>query len=283
MRKHLGQIALDIDGTITDATHHAPEEVVHFLHSLEEKGWEITFITGRTFAFASRVVGKFDFPFYLAVQNGADILLMPEKKRVVRHYLDEKALAILQQAYEGEQEDFLIYAGYEQGDFCYFRPERFSVKMRAHLRKIMALSPEPWKEVESFDFKQGLAFPLAKCLGTKESMQRVCKRLQMHPELSATLIRDPLAADEDAVYLILVTGARATKGEALNSVKELTGGGGVTIAAGDDLNDVSMLEVADIKIVMASAPSEMLPMATLVAEHGQQHGIITALNKAILT
>lgn len=278
MRKHIGWIALDIDGSITDSTHRAPDDVVHFLHSLEAQGWEIVFITGRTFSFGYRVVKNFDFPFYLAIQNGADILLMPQKQRVARHYLDHTVLPALEEVYRGEKEDFLVYAGYERGDFCYYRPQRFSAAMSEHLKKIMALSPEPWQAVENFEFERGLTFPLAKCLGTKAAMQRVNAALQAFPDISATLIRDPLGED---VYLNLVTAKQATKGNALGIVQAVIGDGGPTIAAGDDLNDISMLQAADVKIVMDSAPQEMHELATIIAKHSDRHGIIEALSKAI--
>lgn len=279
MRKHAGWIALDIDGTITDESHHAPPQVVQFLHSLEKKGWELIFITGRTFSFGYRVVKEFDFPFYLAIQNGADILYMPHKELVSRHYLDNKVIPVLENAYRGEKEDFIVYAGYERGDFCYYRPERFSPAFVEHLHKIMTLSPEPWKSVQNFDFDQQMSFPLAKCLGTRESMQRISALLQTFPDISATMIRDPLGV---GIYLILVTAKEATKGHALNIVKQVIGDGGPVIAAGDDLNDISMLQNADVKIVMSSAPAEMHSMATILAEHNhEQHGIIDALTKAI--
>jgi Cof subfamily protein (haloacid dehalogenase superfamily) len=278
MRNHVGWIALDIDGTITDESHHAPPQVVHFLHSLEKKGWEFVFITGRTYSFGYRVVKEFDFPFYLAVQNGADILYMPQKELVARHYLSNTVIPVLENAYRGEKEDFIVYAGYEQGDFCYYRPDRFSPAFIEHLHKIMALSPEPWKSVQNFDFEKEISFPLLKCLGTKEAMQRINGLLQAFPEISATMIRDPLG---EGIYLILVTAKQATKGNALQIVKEVIGDGGPVIAAGDDLNDISMLMSADIKIVMSSAPPEMHSMATILAEHGKEHGIIEALTKAI--
>ncbi len=273
MHKHIGWIALDIDGTITDGSHRAPPEVVRYLHSLEEKGWELVFITGRTFSFGYRVVKEFDFPFYLAVQNGADILHMPYKKLIARHYLDAQVIPILERAYRGEKEDFLVYAGYERGDFCYYRPERFSSLLTEHLHKIMALSPEPWRPLKSFDFDEGISFPLAKCLGTKEAMQRMNASLQAAPQVAVTLIRDPLGAE---IYLNLVTAKLATKGNALQEIKQLLGKGGPVIAAGDDLNDISMLEAADIKIVMSSAPVTMHSMATILADHG----IIEALKIA---
>ena len=278
MRKHIGWIALDIDGTITDETHHAPPQVVQFLHSLEKMGWELVFITGRTYSFSYHVIKEFNFPFYLAVQNGADILYMPHKERIARHYLNHQVIPILDKAYRSEKEDFVVYAGYEVGDFCYYRPDRFSSSFIMHLQKIMALSPEPWKPMQSFDFEEKLSFPLAKCLGTKESMQRINALLQTLPNLSATMIRDPLNV---GVYLNLVTAKAATKGNALHIIKEVIGEGGPVIAAGDDLNDISMLQNADVKIVMASAPLEMHPLATIVAKHSaNQHGIIEALTKA---
>ncbi len=277
MRKHIGWIALDIDGTITDHTHRAPEQVVEFLHSLEKKGWELVFITGRTFSFGYNVVKSFNFHYYLAVQNGADILYMPCKDLVARHYLDHTVIPALEHAYQGEKEDFIIYSGYEQGDFCYYRPERFSAKLTEHLHRIMALSPEPWKAVPDFDFKTTMSFPLIKCLGSKAAMMRINRLLQTFPQLSATMIKDPLGED---IYLNLVTAKQATKGNALRIIQNVLNEGGPVIAAGDDLNDISMLEAADVKIIMASAPSEMHPLATIVAQHGAQHGIIEALRKA---
>lgn len=277
MRKHKGWIALDIDGTITDESHHAPKEVIAYLHDVQEEGWELVFITGRTFSFGYRVVQAFNFPFYLAVQNGADILHMPGKKQIARHYLDESVIPLLEKAYKKEEEDFLIYAGYEQGDFCYYRPHRFSSQLLAHVDKIMALSPERWKAVESFTFEKEFIFPLAKCLGKKAAMERIDAILQKVPQVAATLIKDPLGVD---IYLILVTAKEATKGNALQAIQKIYGAAGPVIAAGDDLNDISMLQLADVKIVMSSAPSQMHQMADILAAHGKEKGIIDALNRA---
>lgn len=279
MRKHVGWIALDIDGTITDKTHHAPREVIDYLHTLEKRGWDIVFITGRTFSYAWRVVKEFNFPYYLAIQNGADILCMPQKQLVARRYLDHQALPFLESVYKNEKEDFILYSGFEKGDFCYYRPHKFSPALKEHLQKLMSLSPEPWQRRENFQFEQETSFPLAYCLGNREGMERINALVQTFPNFSSTMIRDPLS---DGIYLILVTSKDATKGSALSVIKETMGDGGPVIAAGDDLNDVSMLERADVKIVMASAPKQMHGMATILADHGpDRHGIIDALERAV--
>jgi HAD superfamily hydrolase (TIGR01484 family) len=279
MRQHRGWIALDIDGTITDASHRVPAEVVHFLQSLYEVGWELIFITGRSYSFAEMALHVFMFPYYLALQNGADILHMPTKRLVARNYLNSSSIQQIESAHQGIPEDFIIYTGYEHGDFCYYRPKKFSHAMLQHLHKIMPLSTEPWKEVDHFQFEPSEHFPLIKCLGMHSEMERLNDRLKKHSSITATLIRDPL--DHDRIYLNLITSAEATKGEALKRAMKESGLSGYIIAAGDDLNDLSMLAVADCKIVMENAPLQMHKHADILAPAGHKKGIIPALQEAV--
>lgn len=279
MRKHRGWIALDIDGTITDATHRVPAEVVDFLQSLYEVGWELIFITGRSFSFAEMALHVFAFPYYLALQNGADILHMPTKRLVARNYLTLSSIEQIEKAHLGIPEDFIIYTGYEHGDFCYYRPKKFSHAMLQHLHKIMPLSLEPWQEVDHFQFEESEHFPLIKCLGVRTEMERLNERLNAYPSITTTLIRDPL--DNDRIYLNLVTSVEATKGKALERAMKESGLRGYIIAAGDDLNDLSMLAVADCKIVMENAPLQMHAHADILAPAGHKRGIIPALQEAV--
>lgn len=278
MGEHKGWIALDIDGTITDQLHHVPPEVCLYLKSLHKEGWQLIFITGRTFSFGFSVLQVLDFPFFLAVQNGADILLMPEQRLVSRSYLPGDMISSLEKIYTDQEEDFIIYAGYQHGDFCYYRPSRFSSELMVHLEKIKALSPEPWRAVDTFDFAQNEAFPLIKCLGTETLMRRVNASLKEIEGITASLIRDPLT---EGVFLNLVTDRQADKGKALERAIAQFGKRGKVIAAGDDRNDISMLEAADFSIVMQSAPAEMLEAADLIGKPATEMGIIGALKEAI--
>lgn len=278
MTEHRGWIALDIDGTITDQAHHVPRETIDYLTELQSQGWALMFITGRTYSFGTSALTTLSFPFYLGIQNGADILEMPVKKRISRAYLSSQLVSSLEQVYQGQNEDFIVYAGYERGDFCYYRPKKFSTQLLEHLVKIESLSPEPWKALETFEFASDEAFPLIKCLGFEQGMRSVYERLSSMKEIAVSLIRDPL---DEAVYLNLITHPLATKGQALQRMIAHTGKRGRVIAAGDDRNDVSMLACADVAIVMNGAPSEMLPLADILAPSAKEQGIITALKQAV--
>lgn len=271
-----GWIALDIDGTVTDARHTIPHAVRSYLKDLVAKKWNIVFLTGRTFSYSFSALKELDFPYFLAVQNGADILKMPEKKILFQNYLQESILRELEQIYKGRNEDYLIYAGVEKGDFCYYRPQRFSLELLTYLEEIKALSPEPWQALDSFTFSHEMRFPLIKCLGSEQEMCEVQEKLQKLKVVQVARIRDPMTQE---LFLNLITHQGVTKGKA---IQHLSKGDGPIIAAGDDRNDLSMFEVATVSIAMETAPQEVLDGADLIAKSASKMGIITALEQALL-
>lgn len=272
-----GCICLDIDGTLTADPMAISEETVNVLKELHKRGWEFLFITGRAYSFACRVLNVMDFPYYFSVQNGADLLLMPEKRLLAREYLSSSLIPKLELIAKNVSEGFLIYSGYEKGDFCYYNPAEFTQTMIKHLEVVRTMSNEPWVERESFIFKEEESFPLVKCLGTQEEMTELYKLLKHVPEVKSTCVKDPLA---DFIHLNLITSPSATKGTALEKVRSYMPEGTLFIAAGDDYNDISMLEKADIAIVMNTAPKIMIEMADIVAKSAKEQGLIKALLQA---
>lgn len=272
-----GTIALDIDGTITDRSHLIPGEVAHFFEKLNKEGWEFIFVTGRPLSFAMRTLPKLTFPYLLGVQNGADLLKMPGRKKVGRFYLDISIVKILDSLYEKEEGDFLVYSGFEKGDICYFRPEKFSQEMQTYLKKVETYSDAPWIPLKTFDIKEQTSFPLIKCFGTKKGMEDFEKKLQEVGGLKTTLIKDPLS---EHLYLILITHSEADKGIAALKLMDSHGLKRPLITGGDDNNDIPLLKVGDVRIAMEGAPEELCSLADIIAPPGDKKGIIKGLEEA---
>lgn len=269
-----GWIALDIDGTLTAEIDSIPGEVSRYLETLVHEGWNILILTGRALSYFNSVMNAFSFPYYLAIQNGADILKMPEMKLVNRQYLTTKELKVIEKLHLSE-EDMIIYSGFEQGDFCYFRPHKFSKPLLEHLDHLKKYSPQPWKQMETFDFASDFSFPLIKCFGNEETIRKIEVELNLIPSLHASTIRDPVTKRH---HFNIVTHRHSTKGKALRSI---VGDSALRIiAAGDDRNDLSMFAEADISIVMETAPKDVLAVADIIAPSAAKHGIIEALQKA---
>ncbi|HCJ83430.1 MAG TPA: hypothetical protein DHV52_03760 [Parachlamydiales bacterium] len=273
-----GWIALDIDGTTTAHVREIPWEVSQFLKGLARKGWRIFFITGRVYSWTLQSLSPLSFPYLFAVQNGADIIEMPAHRLLSRAYLSPKIIPFLEKAYRNIAYDYLIYAGFEKGDFCYYRPRRFPEEIAWYLDLLKSFSPAPWQKREEFSFAEGDSFPLIKCFGSKEAMTPLFEALLHLRELTVSMIRDPLC---ERFYLLLITDRKASKGTALDRARAAFHSTAPLIAAGDDFNDLPMLEKADIKIVMQTAPEEVKARADILAPSASECGIIPALKEAL--
>ncbi len=272
-----GLIALDIDGTLTPPGQAISDEVVQFLKELEHDQWQLLFITGRSFAFGYQVVQKFPFPYYFAVQNGAIILEMPHQKIIHKLYLDQRILPVMDEVCEGQPSNFIIYSGFENQDICYFRSRLFSKEIRNYLKARTEKFKEKWIDVPSFKSVDLESFPSVKCFGELPSATLIAQRIETKLGLHVPLIRDPFDFN---YYVAQATHAEATKGGVVRNVINILAPR-VVIAAGDDYNDQSMLAEAHIKIVMATAPQEMLATAHVIAPSAEKKGIIDGLQKAI--
>lgn len=274
-----GTIALDIDGTITVEHHTMPKEVVDYLASLIREGWRLIFITGRTFAWGHSVLRSLPIDYYFAVQNGAIILQMPSEKIISKKYLNQSIVSKMDAICQSEPSDYVIYAGYERGDQCYYRPERFSKELLTYLKKRIERLEESWQAVDSFDNLPIADFPSVKCFGLEDSAKRLASSIEEKLGLHVPLIRDPF---NEKYYVAQATHPLVSKGQALLDLIAYTEDkGGCIIAAGDEYNDQSMLEIADVKIVMETAPQSLLGMADVIAPSAKNLGIIKGLEEAI--
>lgn len=273
-----GWIALDIDGTITLDKYSVPQEVIDYLRFLQRDGWNIVLATGRPFSFAIRALSKFDFHFVLLAQNGSLALELPERKIVFKSYIPSKSLHFFDQAYIGHNTDYLVYAGYDQGDFCYWRPKRFSKSDLKYISELKTRHSRSWEEVEKFEDIPAEGFPLVECFGSPSVMADIGGKLQSFNAFEVAKIKDPF---DKNYHLLLVTDLGASKGKSFLKLLEIRGRGNCVIAAGDDENDLSLLKTADIKIAMEHAPKSLHEIATIIAPPTKDNGIINAIKIAL--
>lgn len=275
---HRGTIALDIDGTITNQEHQIPDGVATYFENLHHEGWQFVFVTGRMFSFAMMTLPKLTFPYFLAVQNGADLLEMPAQVGVCRSYLKIDVVEALDHLYEEEEGDFIIYAGMDRGDLCYFRPDRFSPKMQEYLKEVEKLSAKPWIPLKTFQIEHQRTFPLIKCIGKEAVLKKFNEKLQTIPDLKTSIIRDPI---DPSLHLILITHKEADKGIAVKKFVEKYNLNRPLITGGDDNNDIPLLKVGDVRIAMDGAPEILQNLAHIIAPPAERMGIIQGLEEAI--
>ncbi|MBS4168922.1 HAD family hydrolase [Parachlamydia sp. AcF125] len=273
-----GLIALDIDGTLTDSGEVISPEVSAYLSALVSDGWGLVFITGRTFSDGFKILKPLPFPYYFAVQNGAITLKMPQQEIVSKHTLGKEIFPAMEKICQDEPTDFVLFTGFEYQDYCYYRPQHFSNELLDYLNARALAFNSVWHGVESFENLAITNFPSLKCFGKIESTSRISQRIEKEIGLHAPLIKDPF---QMGYYVVQATNASVNKGSALKDLKQKLQIPTPIIAAGDDNNDLSMLEEADIRVIMATAPDHLLRTATVIAPPAREKGIIQGIQKAL--
>lgn len=274
-----GIIALDIDGTLTSSLEEGiPNPVIDYLSELERKGWILLFVTGRTFRFCLNLLQPLRFPFVIGVQNGATLIQMPEQSVLRRTGIDKTLLPKIEALCSQYKTDFVIGAGFDSGDLFFYRPSKLSAGLLTYLIERKEKQNEVWKSVESYDDLTIESYPSIKCFGDKLTMEQISKEMELELGLHCTAIKDPHRSDH---YVMQATHPTASKGQALADVASLLKVEGKWIAAGDDLNDYSMLLEADIAIAMENSPQELLKIADIIAPSVAKLGIIKGLQEAL--
>lgn len=273
-----GLIALDIDGTLTIELNSIPRQVVEYLDHLVQEGWLLVFITGRTFSWGQKILNSLTFPYYFAVQNGATILEMPERQIILKKYLNNSIFPVMEKICGDQPTDFVIYSGAEYNDVCYYRPQNFSQELLQYLQNRVEVSGEMWQKVASFTGPIVEEFSSVKCFGDEQSSFLIAKAIEEQLGLHVPVIKDPF---NYGYYVVQATHPTVTKGTALRDLVNLLKYRGLIIAAGDDNNDRPMLAEAHIRVVMATAPKDLLDAADVQAPSAREFGIIQGLNQAI--
>ncbi len=275
-----GLIGLDIDGTITHKKNSISPTVVSYLETLYKKGWVIALLTGRTYTFAKSILDSFTFPIFFSSQNGAYSLKRPENKLLYKNYLSKDLISKIDQITHNTEIGVTIYSGFDNNDTFYFRTNDFFKKYTDYISELS--NRDNCKIVDTFDLDIINESSLIQCVGQYNFMIALSEKIKknnLDSMFNHSFIRDPFTTD---FFLLMLTSKQASKGLSLKRLhKDICKNQGTIIAAGNDDNDVTLLNAADTKIVVANAPPHLLEMADFIAPPPEENGIISALDNVI--
>ncbi len=274
-----GILALDVDGTITDSKNSVPEQMVFAIENFAMKGWQILFLTGRSLQSVAGILKNFKSNYVLGVHNGAIVLEMPEKKVIERTYLNKiETIPIIKQLTKKIGVGLAVYTGCENRDITYYCPPDFSKELWEYLEKRKASFREHWVPVCPLDSIEVKSFPSFKFFGKKMEAQHFVHEVERLMSVHVPVISDP---HDDSYVVAQATHVEANKGETMKRYVEQHAKGVPVIAAGDDLNDLPMLEQADFKITLSNAPEELLAIADIVVDKSVEGGLVKAIFQGV--
>ena len=287
-----GIIGTDIDGTISWDGSPVDQSIIEYFKKLNDAGWQIIFATGRTREWTFRHLSQCAFPHFAAVLNGASVWKrIPYSGEGLDFHEEEiDSHSISRDSMSRVISPFCIRFGgaliYEGG----MRERIFALKKWAnraiydHVLKRKERQREEWIWIDSID-------DLPSDVSAVSSMRFFTEIDSLedriiYPELQS-LAREyafsaPSMKDSfnSSLRIIQVTAESATKGCAIESLKEMYGNLPV-IAIGDDANDLSMLKAADYAIGIQGIEPSLAAHCDMITHSATPVGVIAALDAAI--
>jgi hydroxymethylpyrimidine pyrophosphatase-like HAD family hydrolase len=248
---HLGIVVSDLDGTLLDSNRRLSAADRRTLLALGERNVVRVVATGRSLFSALRVVGD-DWPIdFLVHASGAGITHWPSRELVKVEHMQPAAALALALHLEGRGLDFMLHRAVPENHRCY-------------LHRTARENHDFDRRVELYaDYMQPFARPLA-------IAEPMCQAVVIDPapgpgiypelcrELSGlSVIRTTSPLDGTATWIEVFPGG-VCKSAAARWLRETRArAGGLSLAVGNDYNDLDLLDWADLGCVVANAPAEL--------------------------
>ena len=273
MPESIRLIALDLDGTLLDTQKCLSDENRAALTRAARAGIHIVPTTGRFFDGMPEAVRALPFIRYAITINGAEVADRQTGEELYQANIPlGRALELMRYL------DTLpvIYDCYQ--DNAGWMSEHLKARIDGmvkdpHFRKMLHELRKPVPELKAFVGERGRDVQKIQFfIPTPELRQELLKTLpEMFPDL---------AVSSSVSENIEVNAAGATKGKALLGLAKRLGipreG---TMAFGDGLNDLSMLEAAGIGVAMENACAEAKAAADYITLSCDDHGVARAIEK----
>jgi Cof subfamily protein (haloacid dehalogenase superfamily) len=274
-------LALDIDGTLTDANFEVSARNVAALRAAHEAGIEIMLATGRRHDYAMPIAQELGLPIWLISSNGALIRssagetfftdrLPARTAAELIQYMDEfrgHAVLTFDRAANVPGNDSLVL---ESADELNKTVSRWLEVNRPYIKFVSPLEDSLTED------------PLqAMYCGRVAAMERLQQRLSQAAFLDKITVLKTQYDHRDLCILDILN-RECSKGHALQRWAEKQGiPREQVMAIGDNHNDLEMLEFAGVAVVMGNASEELKQNGWIVTGSNAESGVAQAVEEIL--
>ena len=266
-------IALDLDGTLLNSNKELTAGNLAALERAAAAGIEIVPTTGRFFGGMPKVIRELPFIHYAITINGAEVADLRTGEVIYKAELPwQQAIDLMTMLDELP----VIYDCYQNNAAwmtAALKEQIDTTVSSAHYRKMLHELRQPVPELK------------ATLAQRQQDVQKV-QFFTAHPDLRLQLMEElphrfeNLCVSSSVVDNVEINQIHANKGEALLALAAHLGlKREQTIAFGDGLNDLSMLEQAGIGVAMSNACPEAKALADWIAPSCDEDGVARGIER----
>ncbi|MET3699090.1 hypothetical protein SAMN05877753_101204 [Bacillus oleivorans] len=277
-------IATDMDGTLLNSKQQISKENETALKLAQEKGIEVVVATGRSYYEAASVLEEAKIVCPIICVNGAEIRNSEGEKILSNPIPAELAKRVMNKLDEMD-----YYYELYSNSGTYTRDPKLGLAVLMDLFQSANREAVPWIQMEEEArkrFAEGVKVVEDYGMLVNEKSFELYKILVFDKDNEALQkagieLEDPdLAITSSAFGNIEINYKSAQKGVALEAfVQERGISLAETLAIGDQLNDLSMLEIVGTAVAMGNAAEEIKQIAHYITATNNENGVAHAITK----
>ena len=250
----------DLDGTLLNSSGVLSHKSIETLNSLIENGLNFTIATARSLDSAKPLIEKLQLKLPMVLYNGVLVYDPTLKANIHENFIAVDYKEFILECFEKEGLEPIVFTLNKINSPSAFYRNISNAHMETYIGSRLARNDSRFKQVENFKIAISQKVITIISIGNKEALLAVKNRIE-------ATVNIEIHFAEDVYY----KGAYWLELAAPNSSKK----GGVSflknhlnpekiICFGDNLNDISMFEVADEKYATSNAREELKAIATEV-------------------
>ncbi|MCL2086009.1 MAG: HAD family hydrolase [Oscillospiraceae bacterium] len=263
MKKRLSDIEIskvllitDVDGTLLNDFHELTDTNIAAINALRAAGGAFTIATGRGVSMARLIAEKLDIDCPAVIFNGAAVYDFKKNKQLWCCSLKPETKNYIELVFEKFPTCAIEIL---RGDDVYLLRNNALEEKHLSFGKVIPIEttldeipPTDWQKVLFID--------------CPENIDSLIDFTQEHCSKNACWVRSA------PVYYELLP-ENVNKGSGMLKMLPFIGDGLFTVAAGDFMNDIELLEYADMGIAVDNAEESVKAVADMVVTHNNNHAI----------
>lgn len=264
----------DLDGTLLNSNAELTDFTVNTINSLIEKGMFFTYATARTEYSAGNITKRLNINVPCIVNNGAEIYDRQSGKYVRKADIPIDAVTTIINAFtENNVGMFMFKFKEEKFGTCY--TDNLNELMQEYVRSRRKTGQPLWKCSDLHSENDGNVVYLTST-GDYEKLLPIERIAASIEGLDHVFYEDTYTGK----HYLEIFSENASKANGLKFLREKYDFDKIVVF-GDNLNDLSMFKVADVKIAVENAKEELKKFADLVIGSNDDDGVAKWLREAI--
>lgn len=260
---------LDLDGTLVGAANTVSSPVRRAVAAARAKGCVVVLCTGRSRVSTEPIADQLGFRTHAIVSNGAVVLDLATREIIARNVLtEEHALGAIRALLDFGVAPQVYEDAIESARILYHPDHPIEIYSPDRQR--------PWPQLRT-----SLPFlPVSiSSYGPEQSLRPVADRMAALPPAGTQIVQ----AGTHAMWCLEIHHPDSGKHRGLDHVCRRLGiDPAETMAIGDHVNDIALLQVAGIGVAMGNALPEVKAAADFVTEPFERDGVAAAIEQFVL-